>query len=67
MTAVDNGPIPRRGSALVFVTITRNLVPPVWTNNSPRSGSVREDADAGTSIIQVTAQDGDSQVSCISC
>lgn len=51
-------------SALVNITVNRNLNPPFFSTNM-YNASLLEDSQLGTSVVQLTARDNDLQVSLI--
>ncbi|XP_059155367.1 protocadherin Fat 4-like [Physella acuta] len=61
VAALDDGAYPRRGTALVFVDVTRNLQSPRWIAGNPTTATVYENAASGTSVVRVSASDTDSQ------
>ncbi|CAG5130539.1 unnamed protein product, partial [Candidula unifasciata] len=56
---IDNGAMPRRAYALVFIRVTRNFGPPYFISNQPNQATIPENAAPGFSVMQVSAKDDD--------
>ncbi|KAH9514453.1 hypothetical protein Btru_025293 [Bulinus truncatus] len=61
VVATDDGPVPRTGTALVFVDVSRNYRKPEWIAGTSNTVNILENAALGASIFKLSAVDNDFQ------